>query len=80
MHLSCDCLPPTWIYYGVQNLTPPTGPAKTRAPPLPTLLSTAPPTFAGFHDCGCQSPKGADSLVKGTILSKLESAQGRYIY
>ena len=56
-----------------------TCPGKTRALPFLTLLSTAPPTFADFQDHACQSPEGADSLAKGTILSMVESAQGGWI-
>lgn len=56
-----------------------TCPAKTRALPFPTLLSTAPPTFIDFQDYACRSPEGADSLAKGTILSMVESAQGGWI-
>ncbi len=80
IHLSCDYLPSTRIYYAVQNLASPTNPAKTRAPSLSTSLSTAPSTFADFYDCDCQSLEGADSLAKDTILSKVDSAQGEYIY
>ena len=57
----------------------PTCPTKIPNPPNPKLYSTAPPIFVGFHDYGCQSLDGVDLLVKGTILSKVKSAQGGYI-
>ncbi len=51
-----------------------TCPAKTLAPPIPMIFSTAPPGFTRFRDCGCRSLEGADSQAKGTSLSKVESA------
>ena len=73
-------LPPTWPYDVARKIATLTCPAKTPAPPIPTLFSTAPPSFAGFHACACHSPEGADLLATGTILSEVESAQGRCIY
>ena len=80
IHLPHDCLPPTWLNNAARNLARPTCPAKNRAPPIPTLFPTAPPIFAGFHDCGCPILEGADLLAKGTILSEVESAHGACLY
>ena len=52
-------------------------PAKTQNPRL-LMWSMASPTFVGFHNYTYQSLEGADSLVKGKILSKVESAHGGY--
>ena len=57
------------------KIATPMCPAKTRDP-LSPMLSMASPPFAGFYDYTYQSLKGADLLVKGKTLSKVESVQG----
>ena len=52
-------------------------PAKTRALSSPTLLSTAPPTFADFQDYACQSLEGAVRFYLMRLLALITSS--RYI-